>query len=106
MSYTEATNIAYEAFASTLLYKDAACTIEKTETTPADGQAYYDSTGKYCVILPQRTNPSGGDRLKIIDQSATKSKCTSSMKAVKGMTYFDKYTQNNGEYYAKIIKVQ
>ena len=26
--------------------------------------------------------------------------------AVKGMTYFDKYTVNNGVYYAKVIKVQ
>ena len=101
MNYLKATNIAYAAFASTTLYKDAAHTIEKTETAPADGQAYYDADGKYCVILPQQTTG-----YFIIDDTAAKVACGSSDVAVKGMTYFDKYTQNNGEYYAKIIKVQ
>ena len=106
MSYKAATNIAYEEFATATLYTDPACTSAKTETTPVDGQAYYDATGTYCVILPQQTNPATGDRLKIIDETAAKIECTSSMKAVKGMTYFDKYTQNNGVYYTKVIKVQ
>ena len=26
--------------------------------------------------------------------------------AIDGMTYFDKYTKNDGVYYAKVIKVQ
>ncbi|MBQ8466440.1 MAG: hypothetical protein IJ546_01945 [Prevotella sp.] len=106
MTYEKATNIAYEAFASTTLYTDPAHTTEKTETTPVDGQAYYDATGKYCVILPQQTNPAGGDRLKIVDETAAKILCTASKKAVVGMTYFDKYTKNDGVYYTKVIKVQ
>ena len=106
MTYEKATNIAYEAFASTTLYTDPALTTEKTETTPVDGQAYYDATGKYCVILPQQTNPAGGDRLKIVDETAAKILCTASKKAVVGMTYFDKYTKNDGVYYTKVIKVQ
>ena len=106
MTYEKATNIAYEAFASTTLYTDPALTTEKTETTPVDGQAYYDATGKYCVILPQQTNPAGGDRLKIVDETAAKILCTASKKAVVGMTYFDKYTTNDGVYYTKVIKVQ
>ena len=99
MSYTKATNIAYAAFETTTLYKDDACTIEKTETTPADGQAYYDSTGKYCVILPQQTT--GWYELK----TDTYVKADESAK-VDGQTYFDKYTKNDGVYYTKIIKVQ
>ena len=106
MTYKAATNIAYENFATTTLYKDATCSTQKTETSPADGQAYYDATGTYCVILPQQTNPTTGDRLKIINTTAEKLECTGSMKAVKGMTYFDKYTKNNGVYYTKVIKVQ
>ena len=106
MTYEKATNIAFEAFASTTLYTDPAHTTEKTETTPVDGQAYYDATGKYCVILPQQTNPAGGDRLKIVDETAAKILCTASKKAVVGMTYFDKYTKNDGVYYTKVIKVQ
>jgi hypothetical protein len=106
MTYKAATNIAYENFATTTLYKDATCSTPKTESSPADGQAYYDGNGIYCVILPQQTNPATGDRLKIINTTAEKLECTGSMKAVKGMTYFDKYTKNNGVYYTKVIKVQ
>ena len=81
------------------------------DAEPQDGKAYYYSadggtTFTYCVIYPQQTNPTGGDRLKVIDNSLAKILCTGSMKAVKGMEYYDMYTQNNGVYYAKIIKVQ
>ena len=100
MSYQAATNVSYESFASTTLYKDAAKTTLKTETKPQDGQAYYDANGKYCVILPQQTTG-----LYVINE-ATKVQCNSTDVAVTGMTYFDKFTKNDGVYYTKVIKVQ
>lgn len=100
MTYQAATNVSYESFESTTLYKDAAKTTLKTETKPQDGQAYYDANGKYCVILPQQTTG-----LYVINE-ASKVQCTSTDVAVAGMTYFDKFTKNNGVYYAKVIKVQ
>lgn len=101
MTYTAATNIAYEDFETADLYHDAAGTIAKTEATPTNGQAYYDNTGKYCVILPQQTTG-----LFVIDETAAKVACGAADTAVSGMTYFDKYTQNNGVYFTKVIKVQ
>lgn len=101
MTYLKATNVAYESFATANLFKDEGLTIARTETTPADGQSYYDANGKYCVILPQQTTG-----LYVIDYAADKVACGSTDKAVKGMTYFDKYIQNNGVYYTKVIKVQ
>ena len=100
MTYQAATNVSYESFASTTLYKDANKTTLKTETKPLDGQAYYDENGKYCVILPQQTTG-----LYVINE-ATKVKCTSTDVAVAGMIYFDKFTKNNGVYYTKVIRVQ
>ena len=100
LSYQAATNISYESFASTPLYKDANKTTLKTETKPLDGQAYYDANGKYCVILPQQTTG-----LYVINE-ASKVQCTSTDVAVAGMTYFDKFTKNNGVYYTKVIRVQ
>jgi len=99
LTYQAATNIAYEAFATTTLYTDPACTTAKTETTPVDGQAYYDATGKYCVILPQQTT--GWYEL-----DETTYVVANETAEVVGQTYFDKYTKNDGEYYAKVIKVQ
>ena len=99
MTYQAATNIAYEAFATTTLYTDPALTTAKTETTPVDGQAYYDATGKYCVILPQQTT--GWYEL-----DETTYVVANETAEVVGQTYFDKYTKNDGEYYAKVIKVQ
>ena len=99
MSYLAATNVAYADFASANLYKDAALTTAKTESAPVDGQAYYDASGKYCVILPQQTTG-----WKELDTN-TYVKATETAEVV-GQTYFDKYTKNDGEYYAKVIKVQ
>lgn len=101
MSYKKATNIAYEAFGGATLYKDAALTIAKpsTETKPLDGQAYYDATGTYCVILPQQVNT-----WKVLTDSYEA--CGDTETAIDGQTYFDKFTQNNGVYYTKVIKVQ
>ena len=101
ISYTKATPIAYESFASTTLYTDAACTSAKTETTPANNQAYYDATGTYCVILPQQVNA-----WYVLDEIADKVACGTTEVAIDGQTYFDKYIQNNGVYYTKVIKVQ
>ena len=81
------------------MYKNPAKTETKTETTPADGQAYYDADGKYCVILPQQTT--GWKQL----DTATYEEATETT-AVDGQTYFDKFTKNNGEYYVKVIKVE
>ena len=111
MSYKAAHNVAYADFASVELYTESAGVYTaKTDATPVDGTAYYfketDGSYTYCVILPQQTNPAGGDRLKIVDETAAKILCTASKKAVVGMTYFDKYTQNDGVYYTKVIKVQ
>lgn len=105
MSYKKATNITYETFAATALYHDAAHTTAKTETEPADGQAYYDGDGKYCVILPQQTRPAGGQKLVIFDTSKPRILCADNEKASIGIEYFDKYTKNDGERYAKVIKV-
>ena len=99
LTYQAATNISYAAFATTVLYKDATLTTPKTETTPVDGQAYYDASGKYCVILPQQT--AGWYEL-----DTTKYVVATETAAVAGQTYFDKYTKNDGVYYTKVIKVQ
>lgn len=98
--YIDAQNIAYEDFETADLYHDNTQTEAKTETTPTDGQAYYTSTGKYCVILPQQVDgwyeyTSGGYHA-----------CFNNEKALAGHAYFDHYIQNNGEYYTKVIKVQ
>ena len=99
MTYKAATNIAYADFATATLYTDPACTTEKTETTPVDGQAYYDANGKYCVILPQQT------KTWFELDTNTYVKATETAEVV-GQTYFDKYVKNDGEYYTKVIKVQ
>ena len=104
MNYKPAHNVNYAEFAATTLYTDAACTTLKTETTPADGQAYYykdETTGdiSYCVILPQQTTGWYElDTTKYVEATETAQ--------VVGQTYFDKYTKNNGVYYTKVIKVQ
>ena len=115
MSYKAAHNVTFAANMLDGLYEEDTTTTPSTfkVTTdtglPTEGKAYYYKDGTdyvYCVFLPQQTNPAGGDRLKIVDETAPKILCTASMKAVVGMTYFDKYTQNNGVYYTKVIKVQ
>ena len=99
MHYLAANNVAYADFATADLYHDPAHTEAKTETTPLDGQAYYTNTGVYCVILPQQTTGWYElDTTKYVEATETAE--------VVGMTYFDKYTQNDGVYYTKVIKVQ
>ena len=111
MTYKAAHNVAYADFASaTDLYTfDGTSYTLKTDAAPVDGTAYYQKTTDptlgdiytYCVILPQQTTG-----LFVIDEAADKVACGSTDTAVNGMTYFDKYTKNNGEYYVKVIKVQ
>ena len=106
MTYTAATPIAYAAFATATLYTYDEGThtfTAKTETEPVNGTAYYaaEDLNTYCVILPQQT-----DGWYVIDEAAAKVACGATDKAVSGMTYFDKYVQNDGVYYTKVIKVQ
>ncbi|MBR3479997.1 MAG: hypothetical protein IKH32_04780 [Prevotella sp.] len=98
-TYKAATNIPYASFSAATLYTDPAHTTAKTETSPVDGQAYYDANGKYCVIQPQQTTGWYElDTTKYVEASETAE--------VVGQTYFDKYIKNDGVYYTKIIKVQ
>jgi len=103
--YKVAHNVAYAAFATATLYTDEACTTVKTETSPADGQAYYykDATTSeisYCVIMPEQVNGLYEYTFGSYNQ------CMTGEKAIAGHQYYDKYIQNNGVYYAKVIKVQ
>lgn len=108
MSYTKATNIAYESFAgATDLYTfDGTSYTLKTDTDPQDGTAYYQKTTPggvdtytYCVILPQQTTG-------WFELDTTKYVVADETAEVVGQTYFDKYVKNDGEYYVKVIKVQ
>ncbi len=115
MTYKAAHNVVYADFkTATDLYtfdEGTSTYTLKTDDSPVDGTAYYQRTGEgttadpyvytYCVILPEQTTGK-----YVIDEAAAKVACGTSDKAVNGMTYFDKYTKNNGEYYTKVIKVQ
>ena len=106
MTYTAATPIAYADFATATLYTYDEGThtfTAKTEDEPVNGTAYYAAQDlkTYCVILPQQT-----DGWYLINEAAEKVACGDTDKAVSGMTYFDKYVQNDGVYYTKVIKVQ
>ena len=77
---------------------------------PVNGKAYYYRTGTgtgddpyvftYCVFLPLQVKG-----MFELDTTADKVQALEDT-AVDGQTYFEKYTQNNGEYYVKVIKVQ
>ena len=104
-TYTKAEPIAYASFSGTTLYTDVAHTNAKPAGEPVNGQAYYTAEGKYCVIYPQRTNGlyvfNGTDTTK----EANMKECSDTDVAVKGMTYFDRYSWNNAERYVKVIKI-
>ena len=111
MNYKAAHNVEYAEFKDAVLYTfDGSGYTAKTDVKPANNTAYYykedDDSYTYCVILPQQTNPAGGDRLKVANTDGNKVACGKNEKAIKGMPYFDKYTQNDGVYYTKVIKVQ
>lgn len=117
LNYYLAHNMTLAEYASANLYSDSECTqlVTNKGDRPADGTAYYwidsnDNNKKYyCVFTPQRA-----EDLYVIDtDEAHIVKCIYSNdendandeKAVKGMIYLDKYTQNNGVYYVKVIKI-
>ena len=110
-TYKDAHNVAYAATGwMTGLYEEttpgSGSYTGTSDTAPQPGKAYYykesETSYKYCVFLPQRTTG-----LYVIDKTeANITACGASDTAVTGMTYFDKYTQNNGVYYVKVIKVQ
>ena len=116
MSYKAAHPVKYAEFATTVLYtrtqipgtQEYEYTAKGSEETPLDNTAYYfkedDGSYTYCVVYPQRTN--GTPRLMIQNTTADKKACGANDVAHSGMSYFDKYTQNDGVYYTKVIKVQ
>ena len=66
-------------------------------------QYYYDSENNkyiYCVIMPEQVNGLYEYTFGSYNQ------CMTGEKAIAGHQYYDKYIQNNGVYYAKVIKVQ
>ena len=104
-TYTAAHNVDYAANNWLQgLYEINAGNYEATsDTAPAEGKAYYYKDGDnyiYCVFLPQQTTD-----LYVINGD-NKVACGDGAVAVAGTTYFDKFTQNDGVYYVKIIKVQ
>ena len=109
MTYTKATNIPYANFAgATDLYTlSGAVYTLKADTKPQEGTAYYQKTTvagvdtyTFCVILPEQTYTG----LKVL--TSDKEACGSSEKALKGQTYFDRYSVNDGVYYTKVVKVK
>ncbi len=110
-TYQAAVNVAYEDFGTTTLYTDVYGT-ESTDATPNNGTPYYQRSGSgtatdpyvytYCVILPQQVN----GWYRYVASYTGRYPCLNGEKALAGHSYFDMYTQNNGVYYAKIIKVQ
>lgn len=106
MTYKAAHNVAYAANMLDGLYEEDTTpgTYKITTDTglPTNGKAYYYKDGTnyiYCVFLPQQTT--GWYEL----DTDTYVKATETAEVV-GMTYFDKYVKNDGEYYVKVIKVQ
>ena len=113
-TFKAAVNIAYADFATeTDLYTyDGTTYTLKTGDTPADYTTYYKRTGTdttedpyvytRCVILPQQVD--GWYRYQFFADG--KFHCMNGEKALAGQGYFDKYNQNDGVYYTKVIKVQ
>ena len=113
-TYKTAVNIAYESFGlpTTPLYTDEGGTMTlSTDAAPVSGKAYYQRSGEgttadpyvytYCVIMPQQING-----LYRYDSWGGRYECLEGEKAISGHNYYDKYFQNNGVYYTKVIKVQ
>ena len=102
--YTEAHNVDYASFSSVTLYvKNGSTYVAKSDSEPVDGTAYYYLDGGnyiYCVIMPEQTTTAW------YTLDTTTYVVPTETTAVNGITYFDKYTKNNGVRYAKVIKVQ
>ena len=108
MSYTAAHNVAYASDMLSGLYEEDTTpgTYKITTDTglPTNGKAYYYKDGSdyiYCVFLPQQTT--GWYEL---DTDKANIVLADEADEVVGQTYFDKFTQNDGVYYTKVIKVQ
>jgi hypothetical protein len=108
--YTAAHKVTYAEFAGATLYvKSGAYYVTKSEDKPKDGVAYYYRTGAgsdvdpyvytYCVIYPEQTATTwftvDTNDHEVVNENE-----------IENMTYFDKYTKNNGVYYTKVIKIQ
>lgn len=105
-SYIKAHNVEYKTtgWLSGLYEKSGDTYTATSATEPANNTAYYYLDGsvyKYCVFLPQQVKDT-----YILDEDKAHCVVASETTAVDGQTYFDKYIQNNGVYYAKVIKVQ
>lgn len=113
-THIKAKPIAYADFNKTgadqLYVKSGNYYVEKpsSETEPVDGTAYYYRTGTegsyvytYCVILPEQT----ANTWYTLNNPITHVEVGNTENEIGGMTYFDKYTKNDGVYYTKIIKV-
>ena len=105
MTYTAAHPVAYATDMLTGLYEEDTTPGSfkaTTDTELVDGKAYYYKDGTdyvYCVFLPQQTTGWYElDTTKYVEATETAE--------VAGQTYFDKYVQNDGVYYTKVIKVQ
>lgn len=103
ISYKEAKNVSYSFARSTSLYTfDGTTYSNKAAGAPANSTAYYYKEGTdyiYAVIMPEKTDD-------LYELDTTSYVVATEDAAVDGMTYFDKYTKNNGVYYSKVIKVQ
>ena len=104
MTYKECYPVSYSsARAANVLYTyDGTDYTPKAAGAPVDGTAYYYLDGtvyKYAVILPQKTE-------NLYELDTTKYVVANETAEVVGQTYFDKFTQNDGLYYTKVIKVQ
>jgi hypothetical protein len=107
MSYIKAHTVAYADFESAVLYtKQGNTYTAKTAQEPENGVAYYYKDGNsyiYCVILPEQAQ---NRNLYTLDETSKVKIDWANPKAVNGGIYFDKFTQNDGVYYTKIIKVE
>ena len=97
-------NVAFGSPSTQGLYEASGDTyVATTDAAPVVGKAYYfketDGTYTFCVMLPQQA-----DGLKVLD--TTNYVKVTETAPVAGQTYFDKYFQNDGVYYTKVIKVQ
>ena len=110
-SSTETTD-KYEVVTKTP-YSDVTGLYRNFNLTPASGLAqtgtiYFsmDAEGKLFQAYPVAGQDSVDGLYVYHSTPSEKHLCIEGEKAVSGHSYFDKYYQNNGVYYAKVIKVQ
>lgn len=111
-TYQEAASIAYEDFANSLYVNVGGTMTLSTDTEPVAGTAYYQRSGDgttaspyvytFCVIMPQQVD----GLYQVINDGGRYPCFTEGEKALAGHNYYDKYFQNDGVYYTKVIKVE